>query len=209
MKKKLMTVLGLAIVLVLLAAMGILALTNWEKYPKQAADGAEWDKNWTMLGAVLGVEEPGNGFVLQDNNVALAADDTYLATWVHGEAVPFVNENGDDAESYEAQIYLLVMGCKDGESARTAADGWIARENSSYAVADTRDETHNGVEYTVLAYTPESETNPYSRGISAFAVFENYAVSVEINCMENYDGDERAVLASFLDRFHYSAEIGE
>ena len=78
-----------------------------------------------MLGAALGVEEPEYGFTLLDNNTALAADDTYLATWASGEAIPYVNADGDDTEIYEAQIYLLLMGCKDRGSAQANVDNWI------------------------------------------------------------------------------------
>ena len=195
--------------LVMLAlAFGLTAMCGCAKYPSQAADGNPWDMDWTMLGSVLGVEEPEHGLVLLDNNTALAANDTYLATWASGEAIPYVNADGDGAELYEAQIYLLLMGCKDQESARKNVDGWIARTGETYTVTDTRSETFNGQEYTVLAYTCGSDTNPYSRGISAFAVFQNYAVSVELNCLEEYTGDEAAILTAFLTGCHYSAGTG-
>ena len=196
---------------IVLAAFGaaVLLLNGFEaKYPSQAADGSAWDENWTMLGAALGVEEPGNGLVLLDNNTALAADDTYLATWASGEAIPYVNADGDDTEIYEAQIYLLLMGCKDAANAQANVDEWIARTGETYAVTDTRAETCNSQEYTVLAYTCGSDTNPYHRGVSAFAVFENYAVSVELTCLEEYAGDEAAILTAFLTGCHYSADIG-
>lgn len=197
--------------MLILAGSGVLVLllNGFEaKYPSRAVDGTAWDENWTMLGAALGVEEPGNGLVLLDNNTALAADDTYLATWASGEAIPYVNADGDDTEIYETQIYLLLMGCKDGDSAQANVDNWINRTGGTYAVTDTRTETYNGREYTVLAYTCGSDTNPYSRGVSAFTVFENYAVSVELTCLKEYSGDEAAILAAFLTGCHYSADIG-
>ena len=131
------------------AGVLVLLLNSFEaKYPSQAVDGTAWDENWTMLGAALGVEEPGNGFVLLDNNTALAADDTYLATWASGEAIPYVTADGDDTEIYEAQIYLLLMGCKDRDSAQVNVDNWISRTGGTYTVTDTRAETRNGQEYT-------------------------------------------------------------
>ena len=187
----------------------VLLLNSFEaRYPSQAVDGTAWDENWTMLGAALGVEEPGNGLVLLDNNTALAADDTYLATWASGEAISYVNADGDDTEIYEAQIYLLLMGCKDRDSAQANVDNWINRTGGTYAVTDTRTEAYNGQEYTVLTYACGSDTNPYSRGVSAFAVFQNYAVSVELNCLEEYTGDEAAILTAFLTGCHYSAGTG-
>lgn len=187
----------------------VLLLNSFEaRYPSQAVDGTAWDENWTMLGAALGVEEPGNGLVLLDNNTALAADDTYLATWASGEAISYVNADGDDTEIYEAQIYLLLMGCKDRDSAQANVDNWITRTGETYAVTGTRTESCNGQEYTVLTYACGSDTNPYHRGVSAFAVFENYAVSVELTCLKEYTGDEAAILAAFLTGCHYSADIG-
>lgn len=203
---------SLIILVVLLALIGVaivLLLTWHETYPSKALDGTAWDKEWTMLGSALGVEEPGSGFALLDNNLALAASDTYLATWTSGEAVPYVNVDGDDMDIYEAQIYLLLLSCKDAASAQDAVDDWIAQENEQYTVTDTRTETHNGQEYTVLDYLTRSETNPYSRGTVSFAVFENYAVNVELACLEDYAGDEAALMASFLDGCHYSAELPE
>ena len=83
----------------------LLGLCSCERYPAEAVDGTPWDKNWTMLGSVLGVESPGNGFTLQDNNLAMAANDSYLATWTSGEPKEFVKEDGTDAEYYDARIY--------------------------------------------------------------------------------------------------------
>lgn len=187
----------------------VLLLNSFEaRYPSQAVDGTAWDENWTMLGAALGVEEPGNGLVLLDNNTALAANDTYLATWASGEAISYVNADGDDTEIYEAQIYLLLMGCKDRDSAQANVDNWINRTGETYAVTGARTESCNGQEYTVLTYACGSDTNPYHRGVSAFAVFENYAVSVELTCLKEYTGDEAAILAAFLTGCHYSADIG-
>ena len=182
-------------------------LCGCEKYPSQAADGSVWDKNWTMLGSAMGVEEPGNGFALLDNNLALAVSDTYLAMWTSGEPIPYVNADGDEMDIYEAQIYLLLLSCKDAQSAQAAVDDWVLREGETYTVTDTRTETFNGQEYTVLNYLTRSETNPYSRGVVCFAVFENYAVNVELACLEEYAGDETAVMAAFLEGCHYSAEL--
>ena len=46
---------------------GLLGLSGCSQYPEQATDGTPWDPSWTMLGSVLGAEEPGNGFSLLDN----------------------------------------------------------------------------------------------------------------------------------------------
>ena len=201
MKKR---IIPLIVILCLLAA-----LAGCEKYPAQAVDGTAWDKNWTMLGSAMGVEEPGGGLELVDNNLALAVSDTYLATWASGEPIPYVNADGDEMEIYEAQLYLLLLSREDAAGAQAAVDDWLAQEQQTYTVTDTRTETHNGQAYTVLTYQTRSDDNPYSRGAVAFGVFENYAVNVELTCMEDYTGDADAALASFLDGCHYSADLPE
>ena len=82
------------------------------------ADGTPWDPDWTMLGSVLGVEEPENDFTLQENYSVLTGEDIYYAAWVTGEPDAYTNEDGEDVEVYGAQIYLLAEGCADGAHAR-------------------------------------------------------------------------------------------
>ncbi|MBQ9270247.1 MAG: hypothetical protein IJ206_12190 [Oscillospiraceae bacterium] len=197
---KIRRILALALCLILLSGCG--------HKLSQAVDGTAWGENWTVLGTTLGVEEPKNGFVLSDNSAILAADDTYYATWTNGEPSPYVNAEGKDTDLYTAQIYLLLVGCKDAENAGIAIDEWMQREESTYIVSETTTETYNGQEYTVLHYDCGSATNPYSRGVSAFAVFENYAVSAELTCTEGFDGDVNALLAEFLNGCHYAWREG-
>ena len=196
------------IVLILSFCAGMVALNSWKpKYPERAADGAAWDEGWTILGNALGVEEPGSGFILLDNNSILTANDTYLATWSCGEPAPYVNADGDDADLYEAQLYLLLVGCRDAENAAAAQNDWIAQEGQTYTILETRTETHNGQDYVVMIYEVASETNPYARGATAFAARGNYALTAELTCLENYPGDAAEILGAFLDGFHFNAEI--
>ena len=157
------------------------------------------------LGSVLSVEEPGHGFSLLDNNSILTMQDTYLATWVSGKPIDYVTAGGDEAQIYEAEIFLLLQGCKDAENAQIAINEWMALANDAYNVSDTLNgETHNGRAYTILTYTVASETNPYSRGAGAYAVYENYAVSAELACLDSYAGDTGAILRDFLDGCRYA-----
>ena len=195
-------------VLILGVCVAMIALDNWKpKYPDFAADGAAWSEDWTILGSALGVEEPGDGFVLLDNNSILTADDTYLASWASGEPTAYVNADGDDAELYEAQLYLLLVGCKDAENASIARDEWRKQEESTYNVLETRAEIHNGQEYTILIYEVASDANPYARGATAFGTRNNYALTAELTCREDYSGDAVAILGAFLDGFHYNADL--
>ena len=107
-------------------------------------------------------------------------------------------------EVYDAQLYLLAAGCADASYAQQNLDEWISKEQETYTVTETWNETRNGQEYTLLTYECGSDTNPYSRGISAFTVYGTYAISAELACQEDFTGQERDILLQFLDGCHYS-----
>ena len=189
----------------LLIAVGLLGLNGCSQYPKQAADGSPWDSSWTMLGSVLGTEEPENDFFLLENYSVLTGEDLYYTTWATGEPSPYTNEDGEEVEVYDAQLYVLVAGCADEEYAQQNKEEWIERQQETYTITEIWDETRNGQTYTLLTYECNSETNPYHRGISAFTVYDTYAMSAELLCREAFTGQEREILLSFLDGCHYSA----
>lgn len=189
----------------LLLIAGFLGLSGCSQYPDQANDGTPWDPNWTMLGSVLGAEEPGNGFSLLDNYSVLTGEDIYYAAWVAGEPTNYTNEDGEDVEVYDAQLYLLAAGCADDTHAQQNQQDWIARQQETYTVTKTWNESRNGQDYTLLAYECGSETNPYSRGVSAFTVCGTYAISAELACQADFTGQEQEILLQFLDGCHYSS----
>lgn len=198
--------------MLLLIAFGafLLFLSRHEaRYPTQAADGAVWDKEWAILGSALGVEEPGNGLVLLDNNAALTYQDLYYAAWAIGEPSVYINEEEDEVDLYPAQLYLLLQGCKDEKNARMAVDEWSGLQRKTYSILESRTETHNGQEYTVYLYEISSDTNPYARGVSAFTTYGRYALSAELSCQDSFDGDEEAILAEFLEGCHFNANPDE
>lgn len=173
--------------------------------PERAADGADWSEDWTTLGGVLGAEEPGHGLELRDNNEALSVTDMYLATWTIGEGEPYVNEDGDEVVLYPARLDVLVYGRKDSAAARQAVEDWTARLAETYDVTGAGPQSCNGQDYTVSTYHCKSETNPYARGVSAFGVYRDYAVSVELNCLDSFAEDETSILTDFLSVCHYAA----
>jgi len=172
--------------------------------PAKAADGADWDESWITLGDVLGVEEPGNGLVLRDNNEALSVTDMYLASWTIGDGSPYTNEDGDEVVLYPVRLDVLVYGCKDEAAAREALEEWSTRQVEIYNVAAAEEQKHSGQDYTVSKYTCKSDSNPYSRGVSAFGVYGSYAISAELNCQDSFRGDETAILTDFLEGCHYA-----
>ena len=173
--------------------------------PEKAADGTAWGENWTTLGGVLGVEEPGHDLELRDNNEALSVTDMYLASWTIGEGSPYTNEDGDEVTLYPARLDVLVYGRRDAAAAQQVLAEWTARLAETYDVTASQKQTCSGQDYNVSTYTCKSETNPYSRGISAFGVYKDYTISAELNCLDSFTEDEAAILADFLDGCHYAA----
>ncbi len=183
----------------------VLGLTGCgQPAPVQASDGAAWSEDWVTVGNVVGVDTP-DGMEARENSDALAASGMYYATWSIGNAEPYVNEDGDDAEIYDAQTYLLLAGYNAVEKAEESVAEWESMANERYTVEQTQSLTCNGQEFTVLAYAFASGTNPYTRGASAFGVYRNYAISVEFSCREGFTGDPLEVLTDFLEHCHYSA----
>lgn len=191
---------------IILCLCALLLLSGCGRYPTRADDGTAWDQNWEMMGSSLGVEDPGNGFHLLENNVVLAADDTYYAAWVSGEPEPYTNTAGKEIDLYPAEIYLLYYGCKDEEAAAEAMQEWTERERASYQVLAEHTEHYNGQEYLIMEYQCASETNPYERGVSAFGLFHRYVISAELSCVKEFSGNEQQILYDFLSGFHFSSD---
>ena len=176
------------------------------KYPEKAKDGAAWDKEWTILGTVLGVDEKSDEFTLLENPLILTGDDTLYATWTHGEATSIKNADGKDTDLYPAEIYLLLFGCEAPSYAEKNLDEWIAREYDIYDVTAENEVTINDQTYTLLSYNVTSKDNPNSYGISAFTIYDSYAISAELTCTDSYEGDAQSAMEDFLLRCHYAAD---
>lgn len=172
--------------------------------PPKAVDGTAWNEDWITLGNVVGVDTP-EGLTAQENSDTLSAKGMYYATWSIGEAEPHINEDGENAQLYDAQVYLLITGYGSTQKAEETAEEWLTMTNEQYAVEETRAETYNGQEFIVITYTYTSATNPYSRGASAFGIYGNYAISVELSCRANFEGDALEILEGFLEHCHYAA----
>lgn len=172
--------------------------------PVRAADGAPWSGGWITVGGILGVDTPA-GIDPRENNDTLSGKGMYYAAWSIGEAEPYVNADGGEAQVYDAQICLLLAGYNGAEKAEDALAEWESIANDRYAVEQTLSATCNGQDFTLLTYIYVSETNPYDRGASAFGVYRNYAINVEVSCREGFTGDPREILTDFLEHCHYSA----
>lgn len=190
---------------IILCLCGLLCMTGCgAPSPETAADGSAWEEDWVTVGNVIGVETP-EGITLRENSDALSAKGMYYAAWSTGEGETIVNEDGEDARVYDAQVYLLLAGYDDTDKAEDAMKEWLDMANGQYAVETAASETHAGQAFTVITYTYPSETNPYARGASAFGTYGNFAVSVELSCRESFDGSAPEILADFLEHCHYAA----
>ena len=172
--------------------------------PETAADGGPWDESWLTVGGVVGVDTL-KGIDHRENNEALAVNGMYYATWSIGEGEPYTNADGEEATLYDAQVYLLLAGHRSGQEAENTLSQWMDLAQRQYTVSRTAEESHNGQDFTVITYSLNSETNPYARGVSAFGIYRDYAISVELTCREDFDGDPAQLLARFLDACHYAA----
>ena len=170
----------------------------------KAADGAAWSEDWVTLGNVVGVDTP-EGLTARENSDVLSTKGMYYAAWSAGEGEPWVNEDGEDAQLHDAQVYFLLAGYDSTQKAEEAVVEWLTMASEQYAVENTSTEICNGQEFTVITYTYISERNPYSRGASAFGTYGNYAISVELSCRENFEGDALETLEDFLEHCHYAA----
>jgi len=180
-----------------------------ETLPEQAADGTPWDEGWTAVGGILGVEAMDNGLTLRDTNSAIAASGMYYALWAVGEPQPFTNADGDGADLYDAQLAVVVSEQKSpGDAEKSRAD-WVALAEEHYQITARDSQQCNGADYTVLEYTCQSEGNPYARGASAFGVYGDTAVCMELSCLDSFTGDETEYLSAFLAHSHYAAQKGD
>ena len=165
---------------------------------------SDWEPDWAVVCPVLAVE-PFDGFTLHESNDALYLSGIYYATWVTGESRPHTNEEGEEAEVFDAQIYVIVQEYRNSDSAASGIAQWTAREKSTFEAGAEYTVVCNEQEYTVLPLTGGSENNPYRHGAAAFAVRDSWAICVEFLGAENYEADFEKALEEFLNGFHYAA----
>lgn len=130
---------------------------------------ADWKEDWTVLCPLLAVE-PMEGFSLREINDALYLNGIYYATWVTGDPRSHTNEDGEEAEIFDGQIYVILQEYRSADSASSGIAQWLTREKQTYGTGEEAAITCSGQEFTLLPLLSGSETNPYSHGAAAFAV---------------------------------------
>lgn len=186
----------------ILALAGLLCLfltgCAEEMGPAKPGDGP------LLVGNFVRVDVPREIRPMEYNDV-LAADGMYYAAWSVGESQPYTNEDGDEAEIFDAQVYMVLSEKTSAENAAVALDEMLEMASSRYHVESTVSEDYLGQNYTVITYRYLSETNPYAAGAAAFAVRGDRLINVEVSCREETD-DPLALLRDFLEGCRYTDE---
>ena len=190
-----------------LALLAALLLTGCAAQTGPTNEELGWDRDWARVSALLGVE-PMDGFALSENKDVMGVYGLYYATWTAGEAQDYTNADGEKAQIYDAQIYVLLQQNKNADETRTALDDWMALEKKSYQTGEALTETYAGQEFDLLPLLQAGESNPYTHGAAAFAARGDWAISVELLCRDSFQGDPQACLTEFLSGLHYSDEQG-
>lgn len=164
---------------------------------------ASWESDWTVICPVLAAE-PFDGYTLHEKNDALYLSGIYYATWVTGSAQSHINEDGEEAEIFDAQIYVIVQEYRDSDSAKSGLSQWITWEKQTFEAGDSFEADCGGQTYSILPLHRSAETNPYSHGAAAFTAWNNWAICVEFLGTDDYDAEIAHQLEAFLNGFHFS-----
>ena len=156
------------------------------------------------VGRYLDVNNTNENLILYDYKEALAGDGLYYASWRIGDAMPYKNSDGDIVDLYDAQLYLLLGEFTSNEKAQDNRNEWIEKAKNNYEISVEEETIYNEHPYLIITYTFPGENNPYSRGVSAFGIYENSAVCIELTCQENFAGDLQAILTEFLENCTYN-----
>ena len=162
------------------------------------------DSGSVTVGNNLTIQNSDNRMTLLENIDVLSADGLYYATWTMGDSEPYENSEGDTVDLYDAHLYLLSGEFPDSQAARNNMDKWLAAGKSNYEVLSEENITCNGQSYSLITYNCISDNNPYERGVSAFGIYQNNAVCIELTCRENFKEDLRMILIDFLNNCTYN-----
>lgn len=184
-----------------------LTLTGCSLYPSltEEPDNTWEESGYVTVGSHLTVNNGHSGLVLLNNKDVLApSEGLYYASWVKGDARPYENSDGDTLDLYDAQIYLLLGEFTDNEHARSNMESWLSTARSNYEILSEKDIDCNGQDYTLITYNCINEENPYDVGASAFGVYHQTAVCVELTCLEGFEEEPKSMLTEFLENCDYS-----
>lgn len=180
------------------------SLTGCSLLPSLSEDNTVTDSEFVTVGRHLTIHNTDTRLTLLEYKDTLSADGLYYAAWTSGESEPYENSDGDTVDLYDAHLYLLMGEFKNSDAAQKNMTSWLAAGQTNYDVNDESTITCNGQSYTAITYSFQNKENPYSRGISAFGVYENIAICVELTCREDYQEDLQEMLTDFLNNCTYN-----
>ena len=175
------------------------SLTGCSFLPSLSEGNTVEDSEYVTIGSYLTVHNTDARLTLLDNKDALSADGLYYASWTSGDSESYENSDGDTVDLYDAQLYLLMGEFKNSDTAQKNMENWFTTGQTNYDVTDESAITCNGQSYTLITYSFKNKENPYSRGASAFGVYKNLAICVELTCRESYQEDLQGMLTDFLN----------
>ncbi len=181
-------------ILISLASLCVLTAVVARLPPYRAADGTKWDRNWTSVGALVGVE-PVEGWTLSYANEE-------AAMWIAGAGTE-MDRDGDGVA--DAKIHMSLCG----EITTELAEKWTLDGISTFTDPDIYDverifsASFNGQEFALVVYECRPGDHPYGREISAFGTFGKHSINVGIECQEAFESDALTTLTSFLEKCHY------
>lgn len=167
--------------------------------PEKTAGGEAWGRDWTTIGAFLGVE-PMDGWTVQRNEDVLAAEGTFYASWTKGEAKSDTGENGGEITTYEAQIHLVVMELDTPEDAAQTAAQWQSLARERYPDLE---ESNDG-SFQITTYSFPDGSGSDSKGASATGTRGSRAIRVDVVTRESFPQGPLDVLTEFLNHCHYA-----
>ena len=181
----------------------ILTLTGCSAVSAQPAPSVEEASGDIMIGNFLRIQNIDSRLTLLSNLDTLSADGLYYASWAIGDAQAYENSDGDTVDLYDASLYLLAGEFRNTQYAQENMDAWLTSAKGNYDVLNEEEITCSGQSYTLITYNSIHEDNPYARGISAFGVYENCAVCIELTCRDAFTEDLRDILVNFLESCSY------
>ena len=178
----------------------LLVLTGCSALPSASTPSSEHaaDSEYITVGSRLTVHNTDERLTLLSNMDTLSADGLYYASWTAGDAEPYEHADGDTVDLYDAQLYLLLGEYATAEAAEENLSGWLAAGQSNYDISAEDNVTCGEQTYTLITYDFTNEKNPYARGVSAFGVYQNCAVCMELTCRADYSEDLQEILTAFL-----------
>ena len=182
-----------------------LTLTGCSRLPSIPEESENtWENSgYITVGNTLTIQNTNDRLSLINNMDALSADGLYYASWAAGSPEAIQNSNGDTINVYDAQLYLLLGEFPDGQSAQDAMDQWLAAGKTNYEVLSEEEITCNGQSYSLITYNCIHDNNPYDCGISAFGIYHNSAVCIELTCRENDRENLKTTMNEFLNNCNY------